>query len=337
MKISPILALLFVGAPVIAHAQTADTPAMAASGALPMAPKSAATSDAFVWRFAPPVGSRWTMRVFTRLVSTDEIYVPQGNTSIKKTKTQQGAIIKFNLDYDVLSRDALGATTLRLMMRDATQNRISMLDGKTIPSAAPANTKFLDGATLTIKQALDGKIWNVVGTRAFVRRLLKMDGRPDTQMSDEILDANVAVAQKELVKQLNIITGVLPNSPIRMGESWNYTASPPILSQYTLEVTGARTLRKLNSDFAIVVDNAQSRDSQQNLPITTETRDGLDFSRLKVTVDRTSRVQRSSGLPLETTVTQSVKGSFSTQSANGIREFPVDNTIFTRIVIEPRS
>lgn len=335
MKISLVLSLFAVCVPIAAHAQSDVSP-----DALPLAPKSVATSDAFVWRFAPPVGSRWTLRSFVRSTTTDEMSVSQDNTPNKKPTTKRTSIIKTTIDYDVLSRDALGATMIRLTIRDVAQDQSSTFDGKTTQLAVPktSDTKFINGATLTIKQAPDGKIWGIVGMRAFVRRLLKMDGRLDTKRSNEILEATVAGTQEEIVKQLNVITGVLPISPVRVGESWNYTGSLPVPSPYTLEVAGTRTLRKLDSGFAVVVDNAQIRSGQQNLPLTTEMGNiRADPSRLKVTVDSTSRVQRSSGLPLETTLTQSVKGSYSTQSANGVREVPVDNTIFTRIVLEPRS
>ena len=324
MKISPILTLLAVCAPIIAHAQNATTPDVAA---LPMAPASAATSDAFVWRFAPPVGSKWTMRSFMRTTST--------NQDLLMTYTN-----KLTADYDILSRDALSATTIRVTLRDVTQDRTSTYQGKTTSMAAPKipASRSINGATLTIKQAPDGKVWGVVGMRAFVRRILKMDSELDTKRSDEILEATVVGSQEEIVKQFNIITGTLPTSPVRVGESWSGDMNVPAPFGFKVGIT--RTVKNLGDGVAAITDRASYGAMQEQSKLSafpSGGRAGTDYSQLNGVIYGVSQVQRSSGLPLESTMYQRIYGSISTQSAAGTREQPIDTTISTRVVLEPRN
>lgn len=158
MNFTSIFALLGVCAPFIAHAQPTATPGVAASvGELPMAPKSAETSDAFVWRFAPPIGSRWTMRSFGRSTSTVQTSAIGGN----KAESRNFKVIqKMTADYDIVSRDALGATTILMTLREMTNDVATVVNGKSIPSPlAKLNPGAINGATLTIKQSREGKVW----------------------------------------------------------------------------------------------------------------------------------------------------------------------------------
>ena len=112
MKNLILLSLLAAAAPLTAHAQ-AELPL----DEVAPAPKSAATRDAFVWRVQPPVGSRWTMRAFTRATSVTQVPQNGAKSGAKSAKTPQKMefiiIQKVTADYDILSRDAYGATTIR--------------------------------------------------------------------------------------------------------------------------------------------------------------------------------------------------------------------------------
>ena len=348
MKLNSLFALLALSAPAIAplaaHAQTADGVDVPAIAPLPLAPKSAATPDAFVWRFAPPVGSRWTMRSFVRTTSTSQMPAMEGNgTASMKLKMIQ----KMTADYDVLSRDALGATTIRLTLRAMTNDVDSEFDGEAINEPLPKSeaAKSVAGAQLTIKQAPDGAVWGVVGLRAFQRKILESSGLLDEATVNSLLDAHEALGDNRLVKSLSMMAGTLPTSPIRAGESWAYNVSLPAQFPMALDVTGTRTLKSLDQNIAVVADRATYKggDAQKTIPVVPEMGNiKVDYSQLTGSIAGTSRVQRSSGLPLETTVNQTIKGSVSTRipAAKGVAaqtiKVPLDVTSSTRIVLEPR-
>lgn len=307
MKVSAVLALFTVCVPIVAHAQTADTPDVAA---LPMAPPSVATSDAFVWRFAPPVGSRWRMRSFTRTVSRS--YNPISDGSVPHEMESIG-IRKLTADYDVLSRDSLGATTIRLTLR-------TMMSDTTV-NADGANTKYwladpnsVNGTTLTVKQSREGKIWSVIGLRTFQRKILETDSFGDVTMIDTMLDSDPITGSSDMVKSLSRIVGILPTSPIRVGEGWLYNMN--LLPSLSPEVSGTRTIKSLDSQVAVVVDSVTYKGELTRIkPVTLppSSKRAVNFTHVKGSINSVSRVQRSSGLPLESTTSQTVKGGFLRQ------------------------
>ena len=344
MKHSLVLALFAVCAPLAAHAQTDDAPDAATPdmAALPLAPASAATSDALVWRVAPPVGSRWKVRSFARATSNTQIPATEGQ---KAEQFKFVSIQKITADYDVISRDALGATTFRFTLREMTDDTTSTLGGETTKSPATKNAKAVNGATLTIKQAPDGTIWGVVGMRAFQRRILEAEGSLDAATVTQILNSNSMMGGNNLMKSLGATSGNLPSAPVRVGESWNYKLSVPAQLMFALDITGTRTLKSLAPDVAVIADSAvmDGGNAQQKLPAM----DGaepvdVDFSQLKGTLSGTARVQRSSGLPLEETMNLTLRGKVSTKvpASAGVKAqtviVPLDVTTATRTVLEPR-
>ena len=347
MKLSLALALIAVSAPLVAHAQTADLPDEPVAetpmlAPLPMAPKTAATADAFVWRFAPPVGSRWTMRSFTR--ATSAVQTPaMGDQKAESFKFI--AIQKMTADYDVLSRDKLGATTIRMTIREMTSDMSSTSNGKVVnlPLNKSADPKSANGATLTIKQSRDGKVWGIVGMRAFQRKIMEASGALDGADLEKFLDANPMTADNEMIKSLSQVSGGFPTSPVRVGESWDYDMSLPAQMSIALDINGTRTLKKLDAGDALISETARMNggNSPQKLPGAANT-PAVDMSRLVGTVNGTTRVQRSSGLPLETTMNLTLSGSISTQvpASNGAKAktvtVPMDVTTATRVVMEPR-
>ena len=349
MKISLALALLApLTLPLIAHAQTGDMPDAVAPetpmlAPIPLAPKSAATADAFVWRFVPPVGSRWTMRSFVRASSDTKVPAMGGN---KAESVKFASMQKMTADYDIISRDALGATTIRLTLREMSNDMTFMSDGKTTKTPlAAADPKAVNGATLTIKQASDGKVWGVVGMRAFQRKILEASGSFDAATIDQLLDASPMNANNGMFKSFSQMSGGLPVSPIRVGESWNYDVSLPAQLPMSFDITGTRTLKKLDDDSAVVADSAHlgGGNSQMKIPNVGATKmPTVDFSRLVGVMSGTTRVQRSSGLPLEATANLSMSGSVSTQMpATGNEKsqtitVPMNLTSATRVVLEPR-
>ena len=343
MKLSPIFALLVVCAPVAAHAQTADVPAVAA---LPMAPKSAATADAFVWRFAPPVGSHWTMRSFKRVISigTDNIIggpvMPLTNEqSIGSQIYRTTDIHSFSADYDVLSRDKFGATTIRLTFRELLDYiDIAAVGTGNFNSTTPGGACLIDGATLTFKRGPDGRIWSVVGTRSFKRRYLQSNGMTDENTLRQTLDSQKAPRNEDVAEYVNQQASEIPAFPLRVGEKWAETVGFPTLPDFKLSGTG--TLKTLDEKFASIASSASfnGSDPKQKLIVTRAA--GVNYSRLIGTINGTTRIERASGLALETDVNTVLKGSITGPLRGNVsvtaQATPVNVTSTTRVVLVPR-
>ena len=343
MKFTPIFVLLASGAPIIAHAQTANTPAVAA---LPLAPKSAATSDAFVWRFAPPVGSHWTMRSFKRAVSISPLDENHKSELYKTTATQH-----FTADYDVLSRDKFGATTIRLTYREMSDYLVTVPIYLKISRSRPsggAYEKAIDGATLTFKQGPDGRVWSVVGARAFFRRALRARGMTDENAIRATLDSPDFPSNEEIAQSMSRQKSGIPTWPVRVGESWKTLVTFPDMGNVpTPEASGTRTLKSLNTEAASIAENARfdGSDPNQKLPDDGSNVD-VNYRHLTGTLNSTERVQRSSGLALETNVTATLKGRIIVRPRTRenddmsvpapAQEIPVNVVSTMRSVIQPR-
>ena len=343
MKNLILLSLLAVAAPVTARAQ-AELPL----DEVAPAPKSAVTLDAFVWRVQPPVGSRWTMRSFSRATSTTQVPPNSADSDAKSPQKMEFVFIqKMTADYEILSRDAYGATTIRLTFRDMSLDMTSFFNGKkeVLPAAAAPSKKSVDGATLTLKQAPDGRVWNVMGARAFQRRLLEASGISDPAQIEEALKMTDAMGGAKMLKSLSLMSSQLPGPPIRVGESWDYSVDLPAQMPLSLAITGTRTLKKLDTDFAYIADSAQLNGGNSALDLPPMEQNGaikMDFGKLTGVVSGTSRVERSSGLTLETTIHQTMSGSVSTKlfDAQGAlktsQTIPLDVKSTARVVLEPR-
>ena len=207
---------------------------------------------------------RWFVRTAT-VVETPSIHVEFDG---KTQKSQSGPgkpfvtnsthLQRFTADYDVISRDALGATTIRLTYREMDDDMKSVTAGmRQRPDSSPsANSKAIDGATLTFKQAPDGKIWSVLGARALQRRIWELDGDVSAADLKRLSEANESLLNADWIKLVDRWMGTLPISAVRVGESWTSAMdlSDPLPRPITL--SGARTLKSLTPESALVADSA---------------------------------------------------------------------------------
>ena len=322
-----------------------------------IAPPQIRAADAFVWRFAPPLGSRWTMRWFRRtetVVETPSIHVEFGGANQRPQSgpgqpfvTKSTRIQRFTADYDVLSRDASGATTIRLTYRDMADDEKSATKGmsQTLESPRSANSKSINGATLTFKQAPDGTVWSVLGARAFQRRIWELDGDLNQAEIKILSKVDDATLNAELIKLVDDFVGALPTSPVRVGESWS---SPMDLSEplpRPITLSGARTLKSLTPDSALVADSALVDVSQLKGQIPVVPGKGqlqFGYDDISGAISGTARVARASGLPLERQLDQKFKGVISTPLSDGeghiiyVSVVRADIRTSTRIVLVPR-
>ena len=107
-----------------------------------------------------------------------------------------------------------------------------------------------------------------------------------------------------------------------------------------VEVSGTRTLKALDASFASVAGNAVFNGKDSNPKIPDAIKYGLDYSRLTGTVSSAERVERSSGLALETNVNTTLNGRIIApargEKGGAAREIPVHVTSTLRTVLEPR-
>ncbi len=340
-----LLAPALLLSPAFAHDQTAPLP------------KTHVAEDAFVWRFAPPVGSRWQMRWFRRtvaVVETPSVQVEFDSAARKSQRkpgkpfvTKSTHIQRFTADYDVLDRDALGATTIRLTYRSMADDVKSATEGmgQTPDSSRGANSRPIDGATLTFKQAPDGTIWSVLGARAFQRRMLEWGGNLNKTVIDNLLKVDDAILNAESMKLVNSLLVRLPASPVRVGESWAATMDLSDALPRPITLIGTRTLKSLSSDVALVADSAivDVDKLQGQIPVVPgKGQMQFGYNDISGSISGTARVARASGLPLERQLDQQFKGFISTPLSDGAGKIIYVSTVradvqtSTRIVLAPR-
>ena len=307
--------LLAACAPALAQTPAFDADApnapAPATDALPLAPKSAATLDAWVWRFQPPVGSRWQLRTFTRIsIKQDTSAFSEQILNIKKMENT--IINRLTVDCDVLSRDKFGASTIRVTYRDFSEDfNFTVNDNDKGPAYEEAEqravvTRAFRGASFTLKQASDGKIWSMAGADAMVRRIEQASAKDVGTVLD--IDSVVRTfGPNQIKKILGDILENLPKSPVRVGESWDYQAELPKISR---SMAGARTLKSLAPTLAVVSTKAKlnPKSDQSSVPNSSQIPRDTDYSQVSGTRSGTARVDRASGIPLETTANEILGG-----------------------------
>ena len=313
-----------------------DAPALEA---LPPAPKSAATSDAFVWKIQPPVGARFQMRTFSRMKQTLATPVINGEPS---QQVKIDVLSRLVADYDVMSRDSFGGTTVRLTLRDLSSSATTRAGGKTLVIAPDAQArKAVDGASYSVKMAPDGTVWNVVGFENFQNKLLGAQGLTPAAQAQMRQMMGSMFSKEAMTKMMrNMTGGALPNYPVRVGETWKYNADLPAGTPFQFQLSGTRTLKALDETTASVGEQMSFGGAQLNLKAP-QGEVSIDMSGLTGTYNGVTRVDRASGLPLETTLQFSFSGDIKMsapdfKSAPQTIVMPIQMTGTTRMVMEPR-
>lgn len=354
MKIIPVFALLAACAPIIAHAQTADAPAdampadvpdVAAIAPLPMAPKAAPAVDAYRWRFAPPVGSRWTMRTFTRTDINQKYPSLQGEPA---HDVKVGGFTNLVADYDVINRDQFGASTIRVTYRQMTESSKVTVDGK-LMDAMPAKDgiyRNINGASYTIKQAPDGRVWGIDGLNAVQSKMLQAAPGLDAASRAALSKLTSSLASEDsLRKMMSVAADAWPKYPIRAGESWNYSIEMPAGFPMQFTIESKRTLKALDPEIASIDEAATYNNGSFKIALPT----GADGAPMKINIENFqgkvsgySRVQRSSGIALQNSIVQTFSGIVMAEvpavaGAAPLKvRVPMTATSDTRIVMEPR-
>ncbi len=353
MKLPLAFALLATCAPIFAaHAQpemTDDAPAVAANGAMPMMPQNVPAVDAYRWKFQPPLGSRWTMRTFTRTQLEETIPALAGEPS---HKMEIGGFTRMVADYDVINRDEFGASTIRVTYRQLTLDNKITVDGKVV-DATPYKqgaVQGVNGASYTIKQAPDGKVWGIDGLDKVQDQIIKASTAADPATRAALAKLTHSLASADVLrKTINASTDSWPKYPVRAGETWTYAFNAPSDLPMQISMESHRTLKSLDADIASVGETANYDQGslKLDLPMGGDEMSGnaqmsLKVNDLKGTISGYTRVQRSSGIALQTLVNQTMTGVFQVKvpaEAGGApinARVPVKVSGNTNIVMEPR-
>lgn len=309
-----------------------------------MAPKSAATVDALMWRFQPPVGSRWQMRTFTRSKMVQNIPAIEKESA---QKMELNIIQHLTADYDVLSRDQFGASTIRITYRSMKTDGSSKINGKVVP-APKMNTSSINGAHFTIKQAPDGRVWGVTGMKTFMRRLLQASGVTDPVALAQSLKMSESMMSEKSLKSISMMAGKLPAYPIRVGESWTYSTELPAGFPLQLKIAGKRTLKSLTPEIAMIAEEADFNGGKMDMKVPMPPgapqigKIAIDLSEMRGAITGFTKLERESGVPLETIIHQTIGGAFKVtqfDKAGKVKmsaRVPQNTQISTRVVLEPR-
>ena len=304
MKILPLLLCSLLATPFWARAQDE----MPADTTIP-APKSAASGDALVWKIAPEVGSRWQLRSFSRMKQSQTIPAQSGQPA---QKIEVNIITRMTADYDVLARDRFGASTIRFTYRDLTTDSMVKANGKEMGAGAKTGMgKALDGASFTIKQAPDGSIWNIMGLEQAQEKLLMHQGLTDPAERAMARQMSNSIFSKGALKKLmqSVSGGTYPSYPVRVGESWDYQIDVPTGLPFSFNFSGTRTLKSLDENVASIGEQMIFGGGKMELPVPNQGKVSVDMNGIKGVFSGTTRVDRSSGLALESTINQKLSGS----------------------------
>ena len=344
MKLSSsLLSVVAVGTfllPALTRAARAQAPLRP----LPMPTKADETADAWVWVIAPPVGSRWQLRSFLRTQSSQITPAIGGG---KAGQIESIVLQRLVADYDILSRDRFGATTMRVTLRDMDTDVEMRVNGRanSVPAAQNARLqRALDGASFVIKQAPDGVIWNVIGIEAMQQRILNAVAPRDAATRQQIQSLTQSLLSAKEMRGMVGQGGALPTYPIRAGESWAYGVELPLGLPFRLRMDGTRTINLLTPTYAFISDDAVYGQSTAGTPLSMP--DGstmvTDMSGLQGGLLGTSRVDRANGLTLEATLAQRLEGAMTIRQLDFVgkvksaESVPLRVVTTGRVVMEPR-
>ena len=284
------------------------------------APENAASGEVWVGKFAPPVGSTWTLKMWNR--------ARQSSTLVGSAKPsyELDQVTQVTADYDIISRDRFGATSIRVVYRDWEFRALSRSGDKApiFSSVKAQDSKVPLEISFVIKQAPNGKVWNITGLERVqeqFRRLIQDAGSAIDPKKTGWVQAVAAplLSQPEARNRFEEVLGTLPPSPVQIGESWNFSPQYPGGVPVERDVVGTRTLQGL--DFsALIVDNARfSGVDTGGLQFKGDVfgRVQMDASSVRGVLEGRTRLERAGGLPLERTSNYREDGIVTLRTLNG--------------------
>ncbi len=345
--------------------------AVAAWPALAQETGSVVPSAVFDWKVRPEVGSRYVRRTFnrTQMQMSGLPSVPvrsRGSAAGKGSKTptsvSMNTIVSSVADYDVLSRDAQGATTVKLTYRTYrtfSSNTSTFMPGVSMAAVRTAQDRqskmmqdIFAGLILTMKIAPDGRIWSVLGLDKLRSRMTRVfASMPGGGAAVQMLGKDF-LSEDSYKKALAQNMGALPPHPIVPGDSWPYQISLPLPMGISSGIQGTRTLVsrrdgvatiKDSSTFNLTQDASKPGTSASAPPSAQFPIPGFAM-RLQGNQDGSTTVDEASGLPREASTSMVMSGHMTfpdprASSASAAKPKPGASPSFSpiRITITGRS
>ncbi|HMR82268.1 MAG TPA: DUF6263 family protein [Niabella sp.] len=247
-----------------------------------------------------------------------------------KTKTLQnvmGQEMEYNMDYDInmsYSITAEGANKRLNMTYDSLKMSMDVMgqtvnmDSNDTDSSNVANNAFkaLKGQTVGVVLNPGGKVVKVDG----FEELLQKSG--EDEMQKQTLQGVLGEeAMKNLVEQS---FGFYPEKPVKVGDSWTSTFT--LKNPYIISATNTYTLTKVEGSKAII-STVSSLKTDSTSKMTSNNIEML----LDITGEVTgnTEVDIETGMPMITTVRQTLKGNIEVQG----QKIPMASGIDTQITV----
>lgn len=274
------------------------------------------------WKVQPEVGSRYVMRTFSRSeMQMAGLPSAPARAGAPKSPTSVSIISRSSsvADYEVLSRDAQNATTVKLTYRSFDSSSSAITPGVSAPpipaqDASGKMKNFMVGVSLTMKIAPDGKVWSVQGLDKLRARLMR---------SFAAMPGGGAVMQSlggffnedAYKKSLSQSTGELPPFAIAAGDSWPYQISLPLPMGMDSSTQGTRTLLSRRDGIATIKESGTFNLTQNpTAPASAAPVMPRTTMRMRGSTNGSTRVDEASGLPLEANAMATMSGRISMEA-----------------------
>lgn len=317
---------------------------------VPTAQSAAQSAREFDWKIRPAVGSRWMMRSFQR--TQMNFKMPSATPRQPKMNLAVSSVQRFTADYEVLSRDDMGATTVRLTYREFDSSANTSINGKVVKTpinnpASEINRSFI-GAALTMKMAPNGQVWSIQGLDALNRRITAAVGRTSPQSAGAMAQVMGNFLSEKTFKQMysqNI--GALPPHPLWVGDKYPYKIDFPFnmgAVNIGLKMNGERQLSARKDGIATIKESGtldMDFGAAQNTNFQSGKTAAPPFKmKMKGEIKGGSLVDEASGLTREINLDMTLHGNIALPPnarapKNAPSSLPLSGRIASRIVMEP--
>ena len=293
-------------------------------------PSSVAGSPSVLWswKVQPAVGSRYVLRTFSRTeMQMGGLPSAPARAGRPKTPTSVSIISRSSsvADYEVLSRDAQNATTVKITYRTFDSSSSAITPGASTPLPTPAQNAsskmmqdFMVGVSLTMKIAPDGKVWSVLGLDKLRARMMRaFAGMPGG--AAVVQSVGGFFSEDTYKNSLSQSTGELPPFAIAAGDSWPYKISLPLPMGMDSSTQGTRTLLARRDGVATIKESGTfnlTKNPDAPAPGGASTSAAMPrmTMRMRGSTNGSTRVDEASGLPLEANATMTMSGRMSIEA-----------------------
>lgn len=286
------------------------------------------------WKVQPEIGSRYVLRTFARSeMQMSGLPSAPARAGLPKPPTSVSIIARSSsvADYEVLSRDAQNATTVKLTYRSFDSSSSAITPGVSArprsaseDASSKALQNFMVGVSLTMKIAPDGKIWSVLGLDKLRARLIRsFAGVPGAGAVMQSMGD--FFSEESYKKSLAQSTGELPPFAIAVGDSWPYKINLPLPMGMDSSTQGTRTLLARRDGVATIKESGtfnltQSPTAPGSAPgsasASASTTPALPRTTMNMrgSSEGSTRIDEASGLSLEANAAMTMSGRISVEA-----------------------